>query len=47
MDLHPELCLMLEESETQYFKNAPPDQNLLKWVNFQLKRTNYPKQVRE
>lgn len=45
MDLHPELSLMIEDHETVQFKNATPDQNLLRWVNFQLKRTNYPKQV--
>lgn len=29
-----------------HLQNAPPEQNLLRWINFQLKRTAYPKDVK-
>lgn len=47
MDLHPELSIMLSEHETAYvMQNAPPEQNLLRWFNYHLRKTHYPKDVK-
>jgi plastin-1 len=42
--LHPELYRLLEDGETlDQFLRLPPDQILLRWVNFHLKAANWQK----
>lgn len=42
--LHPELYRLLEDGETlDQFLRLPPDQILLRWVNFHLKAANWGK----
>ncbi|KAL3424375.1 fimbrin [Phlyctema vagabunda] len=44
--LHPELYRLLEEDETlEQFLRLPPEQILLRWVNFHLKAANWPRRV--
>lgn len=42
--LHPELYRLLEEDETlEQFLRLPPEQILLRWVNYHLKAANWPR----
>jgi plastin-1 len=44
--LHPELYRLLEEDETlEQFLRLPPEQILLRWVNYHLKAANWPRRV--
>ncbi|POS83910.1 putative actin-bundling protein Sac6, partial [Erysiphe pulchra] len=44
--IHPELYRLLEEDETlEQFLRLPPEQILLRWVNFHLKAANWPRRV--
>ncbi|KAF7728281.1 fimbrin [Apophysomyces ossiformis] len=44
--LHPELYRLLEENETlDEFLRLPPDQILLRWVNYHLKAANWDRRV--
>lgn len=43
---HPELYRLLDEGETlEEFLRLPPDQILLRWVNYHLKAANWPRRV--
>ncbi|UZJ51374.1 hypothetical protein CBS101457_000694 [Exobasidium rhododendri] len=43
---HPELYRLLDEDETlEEFLRLPPDQILLRWVNYHLKAANWPRRV--
>lgn len=42
--LHPELYRLLEDDETlEQFLRLPPEQILLRWVNYHLKAANWPR----
>jgi len=42
--LHPELYRLLDEDETlEQFLRLPPEQILLRWVNYHLKAANWPR----
>ncbi|TGO25237.1 hypothetical protein BPAE_0084g00040 [Botrytis paeoniae] len=44
--LHPELYRLLEDDETlEQFLRLPPEQILLRWVNYHLKAANWPRRV--
>jgi len=44
--LHPELYRLLDEDETlEQFLRLPPEQILLRWVNYHLKAANWPRRV--
>ncbi|KAG0654149.1 Fimbrin, actin-bundling protein [Maudiozyma exigua] len=44
--LHPELYRLLEEDETlEQFLRLPPEQILLRWFNYHLKKANWHRQV--
>ncbi|KAI6248462.1 Fimbrin [Erysiphe necator] len=44
--IHPELYRLLEEDETlEQFLRLPPEQILLRWVNFHLNAANWPRRV--
>ena len=44
--LHPELYRLLEDDETlEQFLRLPPEQILLRWVNYHLKAANWPRRL--
>lgn len=46
--LHPELYRLLDEDETlEQFLRLPPEQILLRWVNYHLKAANWPRRLVE
>ncbi|KAL6067439.1 fimbrin [Balamuthia mandrillaris] len=47
VEKHPNLVTLMEEGENvQDFVNLPPEETLLRWFNYHLKRAGHPRRVR-
>src|SRR5690349_13980063 len=46
VDRHPEMLALMEEGEdVNHFVNLPPEQTLLRWFNYHLKKAGHPRTV--
>eukprot|EP01122_Echinamoeba_exundans_P003462 TRINITY_DN1355_c0_g1_i2.p1 TRINITY_DN1355_c0_g1~~TRINITY_DN1355_c0_g1_i2.p1 ORF type:complete len:703 (-),score=225.91 TRINITY_DN1355_c0_g1_i2:487-2595(-) len=46
VDQHPELVVMMDQNEdVKTFMNVTPEQNLIRWFNYHLRRAGHPRQV--